>query len=87
MSNQLRAIMEAAEKGDMTEVMRLQTVKRVNDVPKWKLEQWDISEEDWESSSMSVKLTLIRLMDNCEEAHDMYNRLSEAIENLPIHCL
>jgi len=79
--------MEAAEKGDMTEVMRLQTVKRVNDVPKWKLEQWDISEEDWESSSMSVKLTLIRLMDNCEEAHDMYNRLSEAIENLPIHCL
>ncbi len=79
--------MEAAEKGDMTEVMRLQTVKKVNAVPKWQLEQWDISDEDWESSSMSVKLTLIRLMNNCEEAHEAYNRLSEAIENLPIHCL
>ena len=83
----MAAIMAAADKGDYTEVRRLQTVKRVNAVPKWKLEQWDISEEDWESSSMSVKLTLIRLMDNCEEAHEAYNRLSEAIENLPIHCL
>ena len=80
----LNAINEASENNDWDKIQELHDDNKIANFSKYRISEIGISEEEWESTPRSVKLAIITLNNDMENAYGEYENLCSQIENISL---
>ncbi len=80
----MEAINEAHKNNDRTKIQELHDDKKIANFSKYRISEIGISKEEWESIPRSVKLAIITLNNDMEEAYGEYENLCSSIESISL---
>ena len=83
----IEAVNEAQKNNDWNKIQELHDDKKIANFSKYRISQIGISEEEWESTPRGVKLAIITLNNDMEEAYGEYENLCSSIENISLWLL